>query len=86
VDTSPSVEATIEQHELRSHIQRALDEMPEIYRSVINLIDVYELDYQEAAATLKVPIGTLKSRLARGRLMMQRKFTKLNSGKSITPL
>ena len=37
-------------------------------------IDVHELDYAEAAEALKVPIGTVKSRLARARLQMQKRL------------
>jgi RNA polymerase sigma-70 factor (ECF subfamily) len=43
---------------------------------VITLIDINEFDYAEAAQALRVPIGTVKSRLARARLQMQLKFTK----------
>jgi RNA polymerase sigma-70 factor (ECF subfamily) len=39
--------------------------------SALALVDLYELDYIEAAAALQIPIGTLKSRLARGRLQMK---------------
>jgi RNA polymerase sigma-70 factor, ECF subfamily len=51
-----------------------LDELPEEYRSVLTLIDVNELDYAEAAEVLGVPIGTVKSRLARARLKMKSKL------------
>ena len=51
-----------------------LDELPEVYRTVIHLIDVQELDYEEAAQALKLPLGTVKSRLARARLQMQKKL------------
>jgi RNA polymerase sigma-70 factor (ECF subfamily) len=51
-----------------------LDELPEVFRSVITLIDIHGLDYMEAARALNVPIGTVKSRLARARLQMQMKL------------
>jgi len=51
-----------------------LAELPEIYREVLSLIDLYEFDYAEAAQLLNVPIGTVKSRLARARLQMSRKL------------
>jgi RNA polymerase sigma-70 factor, ECF subfamily len=47
---------------------------PDVYRSVITLVDLYEIDYTEAADALKVPIGTVKSRLARARLRMKEKL------------
>lgn len=46
---------------------RGLDQLPEDQRSVILLISVEDMSYAEAAAVLGVPIGTVMSRLARGR-------------------
>lgn len=73
-DLSPTVQATVEQNELSREIYRMLDTLPDAYRSVITLIDLYELDYREAARILKVPLGTIKSRLARARLQMKEKL------------
>jgi RNA polymerase sigma-70 factor (ECF subfamily) len=73
-DPSPFVQAIVEQNELSKNIYKLLDQLPEVYRSVITLIDLYELDYTEAAEALKVPIGTVKSRLARARLQMKEKL------------
>jgi RNA polymerase sigma-70 factor (ECF subfamily) len=53
---------------------QALDELPADYRSVLTLIDLYELDYSEATQILNIPVGTVKSRLARARLRMQTKM------------
>jgi RNA polymerase sigma-70 factor (ECF subfamily) len=74
VDPNLSVQNTVEQNELSRHIYNALDELPDVYRSVLTLIDLHELDYVEAAQALKVPIGTVKSRLARARLQMRQKL------------
>lgn len=41
---------------------------------MITLIDLYELDYTEAAQILHIPLGTVKSRLARARLQMKEKL------------
>lgn len=73
-DPGLSIEAILEQGELNGYIQQLLEELPEAYRSVISLIDLYELDYKEAAETLNVPVGTIKSRLARARLQMKGKM------------
>ena len=73
-DPQASVQARVEQHELVKSIYRSMDELPEVYRSVLTLIDLYDLDYQEAAEALRVPIGTIKSRLARARLWMKEKL------------
>lgn len=73
-DPSASVEESAERNEEARYIYKVLDELPEVYRSVLTLIDLYEFDYMEAAQSLQVPIGTVKSRLARARLQMQAKL------------
>lgn len=73
-DPSASVQDAVEQNELSRDIYKILHELPDVYRSVITLIDINELDYAEAAQALRVPIGTVKSRLARARLQMQEKL------------
>ncbi len=73
-DPTSNVQDIIEQREFSKHIYQVLDEMPDLFRSVLTLIDVYELDYTEAAEVLRVPLGTVKSRLARARLAMQKKL------------
>jgi RNA polymerase sigma-70 factor (ECF subfamily) len=55
----------------REAIERALEQLPAAYREVVLLCDVEEMKYQEIAETLGVPIGTVMSRLGRGRKMMR---------------
>ena len=52
-------------------IQAALERLPHQYREVILMCDVEEMKYQEIAETLAIPIGTVMSRLGRGRRMMR---------------
>lgn len=52
-------------------IGAALDTLPADFRAVLTLVDVQELNYGEAARILGVPIGTIKSRVSRGRAMMR---------------
>jgi RNA polymerase sigma-70 factor (ECF subfamily) len=52
-------------------VARALDALPEHYRVVVALVDVEGQSYEEAAAVLDVPIGTIRSRLFRARRMLQ---------------
>ena len=70
-DPAPSVQHQVEQNELFQEIYQILEKLPEAYRTVLTLIDIQELDYLEAAEALNVPIGTVKSRLARARLRMK---------------
>ena len=51
-------------------IHRALEELPESYRAAVLLVDVEELTYEEASTVLACPIGTVRSRLARGRRLL----------------
>lgn len=58
--------------ELRDEdILAALDRVPEYFRSVILLADVQELTYRETACALGIPIGTVMSRLNRGRKILR---------------
>jgi RNA polymerase sigma-70 factor (ECF subfamily) len=75
-DPSMSVQDTVEQNEEAEYIYRMINEMPDVYRIVLTLIDQHEFDYTEAAQALNIPLGTVKSRLARARLQMREKLKK----------
>jgi len=49
----------------------ALDQVPQQFRAVILLTDVQEFSYKEVAETLGIPIGTVMSRLSRGRQLLR---------------
>ena len=66
----PEAEQPIENLADRYLIDAALAAMPETFRLPVVLRDVAGLDYAEIAAVLDVPIGTVKSRIARGRGML----------------
>jgi len=53
--------------EFSAPVAQALASLPEKFRSVVELVDLNELTYQEAADTLGVPVGTIMSRLHRAR-------------------
>jgi RNA polymerase sigma-70 factor (ECF subfamily) len=57
---------------LREDLDRALAALPDHYRVVVVLADVEGLKYGEIAETLDVPVGTVRSRLARARCALQR--------------
>lgn len=67
VDTGPDPERRTRATELLDRVEIALNELPEHYRVVVWLRDGEELSYQEIADALDVPIGTVRSRLARAR-------------------
>lgn len=62
-----SAEMLLLRQTLDADLQAALDAMPEAFREVVWLRDVDELSYQEIAQVIDAPIGTVMSRLSRGR-------------------
>jgi RNA polymerase sigma-70 factor (ECF subfamily) len=57
---------------LREDIEEALDRLPEVFRTVVVLVDVQGFPYAEVAEFLQIPVGTVRSRLKRGRSRLQR--------------
>ena len=53
-------------------LRRALDELPPAFRVLVQLVDVEDMSYQEAADALEIPIGTVMSRLHRARNRLRR--------------
>lgn len=70
-DSGPTPEELVERADLRQTLQRFLEELPAEYRSLVLLIDVEGLNYMEAAQALDIPVGTVKSRLARARMRLR---------------
>ena len=52
-------------------IRAAIDALPEPHHSILVLVDLEEMSYEEAAAVLGIPVGTVRSRLFRARRMIQ---------------
>lgn len=57
---------------LRRDLVAAIDSLPEPFRTVVILVDIVEMSYAEVAHELGVPVGTVRSRLSRGRSQLQR--------------
>ena len=57
---------------LREDLEKAVDALPEAYRVAVVLAEVQGLSYQEIADVLRLPIGTVRSRLVRGRSLLQK--------------
>jgi RNA polymerase sigma-70 factor (ECF subfamily) len=55
----------------RQAIESALERLPVKFREIVLLCDVEEMSYQEIAETLKIPLGTVMSRLSRARKAMR---------------
>jgi RNA polymerase sigma-70 factor (ECF subfamily) len=59
---------------IEAELQRALDELPAEFRLAVVLSDIEELSYKEIAEAMACPIGTVMSRLHRGRRLLQKKL------------
>ena len=70
-------EPPIPEHLCDEDVLRALEKIPQHYREAILLTDVQEFSYKEVAFILKVPIGTVMSRLSRGRRLLRVALTKV---------
>lgn len=70
-DDAPGPEQEFDQSELDAAVQHCLNDLPDEFRAVVLMIDVEGLDYQDVAAALARPLGTVKSRLARARLKLR---------------
>ena len=73
--SSPEAEAISSERE--HSIMRALGEIKEEYRIALMLREIEELSYEEIAETLSISIGTVKSRIARGREELRRRVKDL---------
>jgi RNA polymerase sigma-70 factor (ECF subfamily) len=71
VDPGESPEEALERTELDRALQHCLEDLPPDFRAVVILVDIQGMDYTEAAAVVKTPLGTIKSRLARARLRLR---------------
>ena len=55
-------------------VERAIAELPDAFREVVVLVDLEEQSYEDASRVLNVPIGTVRSRLFRGRRLLQERL------------
>jgi RNA polymerase sigma-70 factor, ECF subfamily len=73
-DLASSPEAILEREQLDGAIQRALGTLSEELRLVVVLSDIEGFSYEEIAQFLRVPLGTVKSRLHRARHILQERL------------
>ena len=68
-------EALVSSQGMEGEVETALKGLPGEFREAILLVDVEELSYQEVSGVLRIPIGTVKSRVSRGRAMLREVLT-----------
>src|SRR3954449_1058206 len=69
--SEPGPERAYEQNNLDPEIQRALDTLPADFRAAVVLCDLEGLTYEEIALTLGIKVGTVRSRIHRGRVLLR---------------
>jgi len=60
--------------ELGTQIKDGLAALPEEFRTPLLLVDMGDFSYEEAAAIMSCPVGTIRSRLSRGRKLLARRL------------
>jgi hypothetical protein len=60
---------------VRATVEQALQQVPEPYRTALILRDLEEMSYEEIAEVLAISLGTVKSRITRGRDALRKKLT-----------
>jgi RNA polymerase sigma-70 factor (ECF subfamily) len=82
VDESPwrNPERVLENKELRAELRRAIDALSEPLRMAVVLHDVEGLSQKEIAELMKCPLGTVKSRIQRGRLELRQQLSQFVDG------
>ena len=88
-DASPAAPSDVAKHvvaKLESEqVERAIDALPEEFRTVAALYFIQDLPYQEIADLLGIPVGTVRSRLHRGRALLQKRLWELGVDHGLVP-
>src|SRR5262249_51775122 len=75
VDVRGGADCDLLARTLDGPIQEALQALPSEFRIVVILADIQEMSYEEIANTLQCPIGTVRSRLHRGRTILRNRLS-----------
>ena len=79
VDLSPGPQEQSESSEVKDALQQCIRSLIPDYRLMVILIDIEGMSYEEAARVARVPVGTVKSRLARARMQLRSALKKFES-------
>ncbi|MFW6156954.1 MAG: sigma-70 family RNA polymerase sigma factor [Armatimonadota bacterium] len=73
-DGTDNPELALLEDALDAEVEEALSEIPDVFREAVVLCDMHGMAYSEIAEALDIPIGTVRSRIARGRGLLQEKL------------
>ena len=73
----PETDQSIESEFIQKRIQAAIQKLPLHFRTVTILRDIQELSYEEISKIVDVPLGTVKSRINRARIQLQKELKDL---------
>lgn len=76
-DTVPTPDGLVDGEMNENFIRKEIEALPLKFREVVVLRDIQEFSYEEISSILKIPIGTVKSRVNRGRMRLQKKLQPL---------
>ena len=78
MDFSARPDELSENNELQSALQRCIRSLVPDYRLIVILVDIEGMSYEEASRVARVPVGTVKSRLARARMQLRSALRKMD--------
>lgn len=70
-DQNPTPDTEVLQEEFKNQLYRALNELPDVYQSAIRMCDIEGMSYHEIAEIQSTTIGTVRSRIHRGRKLLR---------------
>lgn len=82
-DAGADPERMVMSHELDEHIQRALSGLPNDFRMTVILADIEGLSYEEISAAMRCSLGTVRSRLHRGRKLLRSKIAQFQQEEAL---
>jgi len=74
VDHHKSAFETVADHEIQARVEQEIRNVPEPYRTAVVLRDIEELSYEEISEITQVSLGTVKSRITRGRDALRKRL------------
>ncbi len=76
-DENADPQRDFERNNISNRVEEEIQKLPLVFRDVIVLRDIQELSYEEISTILKIPLGTVKSRVNRGRHRLQARLRDL---------